>query len=300
MAEMIKRQLTALVVLACAAFIAGCIVVPLPSANQHQVLAGKAPDSAGMDSILPGLTTRAEVIAQFGEPPIDLLGLRMLVYPWVSLKRTWLTIFPTPQGLGTITLPQTDSTALFVAIDGQGKVAKLGFSEQVKSDSLSTVNQARRWAAANDVSVPARVRGYTPTDIPSQSGLIVLHRAAPPNASLGFFTRARFVESVAISIDGKFVAELLDEEYVSVPVSFGAHVIGAHPAPPYRYWPGHPGARSIAATAPSSLAVSVSSGSRLFVQMEATLGAGLTFDTVMKVQTENDARTAMLNSQSIW
>jgi hypothetical protein len=295
-----QRRFAAVILLVFSVVVTGCIVVPLPSENPQQVLVGKALDSADLNAVLPTLTTRNEVIAQLGVPPMDLMGMRMLVYPWVSLKRNWLTIFATPQGIGAMTLPQTDNTALFVAVDDGGKVVKLGFAEQLKSDGFSIVNRARRWAAENKVSVPARSRGYTPVDIPRQSGLITLHRATPPNSSLGFFTRARFPESVAISIDGQFVAELLDEEYVSIPLSIGVHVVGAHPAPPYRYWPEHPGARSISAIHPSSIPVTVTSGNRLFIQLEATMGAGLTMDTVMKLQTQDEARTDMSHSRSIW
>ena len=299
-AYMAKRRLAALVVLTCAGFVTSCIVVPLPSVNPNPVLAGKSPNLEDLNAIFPSWTTREEVIAKLGEPTIDLLGFKMLVYPWVSLKRTWLTIIATPQGLGAIPLPQTDSTALFIAIDDDGRVEKFGFLEQLTVDRFSIVNQARRWAVANEVYLPARRNGYVPGAIPLQSGSITIHRATPPNAALGFFTRARFVESVAISMDGKFVAELLDDEYVSLPVSSGTHVIGVNPAPPYRYWPDHPGASSISAIHPASLTVSVADGSRLFVHLEATLGAGLTFDTIMKLQTEIDAEHQMANSLSIW
>ncbi len=148
--------------------------------------------------------------------------------------------------------------------------------------------------------LPLRRTGYVPIEISSGQGLVTIHRAPPARASLGFFSRARFAAAVGIAVDGHYVAELLDDEYVSVGVSAGTHEITVHPAPPYRWSVTFPADQSLPSIHPSSVTVALKDGERCFLETVATLAAGLSYDTQIRSLPEDEATPAMSRAQSIW
>lgn len=284
-----------LTVTAASAATTSCVLLPIPSSEAKPATVGRALRAQDLASVVPLRTSREEVIAKLGEPGIDLVGLRILAYPWTALKRTSLVL-----SLGAGGIEESERTALFVALDHDDKVVKAGFDHPTGSDGLSMVTWARRWAAANGVALPPGEQGYVPAPVPDGRGLVDVYRAPPAASSLGFLTRARFPEAVGVAVDDRFVAELLDEEYVSIVLPAGPHTISVHPAPPYRYKSESSDARQSPSVHTSTVTIDVKGGGRYFLESVATLARGLSYDTSIGSLTQAAATQRMVKAHSIW
>lgn len=284
----------ALLVTTFSAAIAGC-VIPIPARQSAPAIAGRKVEASDLQTVIPLKTSRDELIEKLGAPSLDLVGLRIVVYTWTTLRTTWLLL-----GMGGGgAIETTRRTVLFVALDEDNRVIKAGFDHRRGSDPVSMVLWARRWAGDNGLQLPQGNTGYAPAAIPTGQGLINVYRAAPAPSSLNFFSRARFPDPLGVAIDGRYVGELLDGDYLSLTVSPGAHEITVHPAPPYR--PARsPDGSTNPSIHPSSTSVELREGEQCFVEAVATLTTGLSYDTRIQLLPEREATPAMSGAHSIW
>jgi len=277
--------------------LSGCVVLPLPSDKSSPALVGHQPRPEELNFITAGVTTRDDLTAKLGMPPVELKGFKILAYPWIALIRNWVVIVP--RG-GVIAVPQTADNTLFVALGERNQVLKWGFDQRQKSDRFSIVAQARRWAESNELLLPPRQSGITNLALTEGQGAIVLHRITPAISGLGFLGKAQYPESVGVAIDDQFCAELLINEYVVIPVSAGSHQVLVHPVPPYRFWPGHPGWNSFSGIHASTVTLQVSANKTYFLETQATLEIGLEIVTSIVVRDESEARPRLAEGVSIW
>jgi hypothetical protein len=70
--------------------VSGCVVFPLPADRPAPVLAGQRLPPEALEFISVGVTTRDDLIMKLGQPPVELEGLKILVYPWIELHRSWV------------------------------------------------------------------------------------------------------------------------------------------------------------------------------------------------------------------
>lgn len=218
----------ALVMLAPWLAVTGCVPVKVASSSDPP-LAGRKVTPEGMAFIKPSITTREEVIAKLGPPTLDLSELRTLAYVWIDLKEQWVGIFPF---LGTA--PRTADLALLVVLNENNRVVRAGIDQRSYSDSV--ISQTRKWAEAQQVTLPPTRSSFDPVSIPEGKALIYIYRVKPPSSLDTFFFRARSWQwPVPIALDSQYVTEMHDETYSAVLVSPGRHEIVADPLPPYRY-----------------------------------------------------------------
>jgi hypothetical protein len=248
----------------------GCVAFRQSADPSSPPLVGQRMVEKDLQFISPGVTSRDEVIAKLGQPPLELEGFSTLAYPWTELRRTLFIIGGGAAGAGGFALPEYRDVSLFVAIGKDGRVLKWGLDQMQRADSFSIVAQARRWAQSNEMPLPSRQVGFPPrTSAPGQ-GAIVVHRRKPKGTSL---FRAATPWPVGLAIDGQFRAELLDAEYVVVLASPGSHQILVHPAPPYRDVAGT-SVGSVSGIHSSALTLEVAANALYFLEAQATLKPG--------------------------
>jgi hypothetical protein len=239
--------------------------------------------------IAPGITSRDEVIAKLGRPTIELEGFNTLAYSWTEVRDFLFVPAFTVAG-GTDYMQST----LFIAMGRDDRVLKTGV-DNASLSNYSIVTQARHWAQANDLSLPARQAGFSAPASADGRGVIVVYRTKPAGAgALGFPTYLR--HSVGVAVDGQFRAELLDGEHVMIRASPGSRRIAIDSAPPYR--------KSFLDGSSSTVTLEILENGLHFLEAQGQvnyLGRGFTqVVTSLAVRNESEAKQALENSLSVW
>jgi len=70
----------------------GCVFLAVPT-PEHGLVAGRGVvDEALMATLQPGVTTREDVLLQFGEPDATIRHERLFVYRWDRVQGYWLFV----------------------------------------------------------------------------------------------------------------------------------------------------------------------------------------------------------------
>ncbi len=141
------KAMTFLLLPLAALLVTGCVglVVPLPSSGGKAY--GHAVTPAQVKFIVPGQTTRAEVVREFGGPGHISLRQPALAYTWEepAADLLWFWIIPFPPGAGDGgCVERAHWRAFFVAFDAAGKVSRTQFILLAGGRSLD--EQLDRWA----------------------------------------------------------------------------------------------------------------------------------------------------------
>ena len=131
----------------------GCVLVPVPSDGQNY---GKVITREQVSFIVPGQTTRAEVVAKLGEQFRDSPRLPVLAYAWEksTIGWGWPCANPSPPLENFFRQHErnggSDWRAFFVAFDDAGKVSRTIFVRLFGGTSLD--EQLEDWAQRSGVS----------------------------------------------------------------------------------------------------------------------------------------------------
>lgn len=138
----------------------GCVglVVPLPSSGVKAY--GHAVTPAQVKFIIPGQTTRAEVVAQLGGYGHTSLRQPALAYTWEepAADLLWFWMIPSPLGVAGDGgfVERAHWRGYFVSFDAAGKVSRAKFISLSGSRSLD--EQLEHWAARDhEACRPAEV-----------------------------------------------------------------------------------------------------------------------------------------------
>jgi len=130
-----------------AVLLMGCVLVPVPSDGQAY---GKVITREQVRFIVPGQTTRAEVVAKLGDQFRDSLRLPVLAYAWEksTIGWGWPAANPPPPFENFFRQHErnegSDWQAFFVAFDAAGKVSRTRFVHLASGKSLD--EQLENWA----------------------------------------------------------------------------------------------------------------------------------------------------------
>ena len=283
--------------------IAGCIVWPVAPPPSEALQTGRKIETGQLDFLVDGVTTRDEIIARLGEPLINLVGYRISAYPWVMLEKTWGVLAVGATGVGGAAIPIFDTKALFIAFDEMDRVRRSGISARgTISEDAALLPWVQKWAQENSIRLPEAVAGFRPVDVPPNKGTIVVYRRKPPYSSWGL-ARATFNSEIMVAIDGIYIAELRDNEYVQIPVDPGSHVVSVRLDHPLTM-------RRLAQTAvlsPPAISVAIAGGDRCFLEAQAWKNSGgeiLSTNVFnqgsLHVNALSEAVSALTTMTSIW
>lgn len=106
----------------------GCAIVPIPLPSKDSAH-GKAISANDVRFIVPGQTTRAEVVARLGDQFRDSPRLPVLAYSWEkpAIGIGWVWIVMTPGVVGSGFVERSHWRAFFVKFDAIGRVGTTKF-----------------------------------------------------------------------------------------------------------------------------------------------------------------------------
>ncbi len=205
----------------------GCIMIPIPS--REQVVTGQHITSPVVDSIVPGLTTRTDLLERLGKPYTTLDKPHVLVYPWTMAGGglLWVSGF-TSGGAGGF-LPLHYQYALLIALDETEHVTRREITRRSDWDSLR--EHAYKWAQTNGLTGEHRPEPFALRPIPPGQSVLYVYRS-------GGFWDAPSPFMAAIILENQVLAELGKDAYTSVVLPSGNHDIivspdARNPASPY-------------------------------------------------------------------
>ena len=132
-----------------AVLLTGCVgVMPVPPSPRNQPACGKVITPEQVKFIVPGQTTRAEVMARLGDHFRDSPRLPVLAYSWEkpAVGWTWWIVVAGPGGAGAAGGHAEGNhwQAFFVKFDASGRVAATKFVSLSNHRSLD--EQLEDWA----------------------------------------------------------------------------------------------------------------------------------------------------------
>lgn len=203
-------------------------MIPIPS--QERTVVGPEFLPSAIDFVVPGCTTRTDLIERLGKPYTTLERPHVLVYPWTTHGgRVW--IIAGGMGAGAIgSVPIHYHHALLIALDETEHVTKVEFTKRSPFDCMR--EHAYNWAQANGLAGDQRREPFVLRTIPPGKSVLYVYRS-------GGFRDAPSVFIAAVILDiNQLLAELRKDEYASVvlePGNYGIFVSpdAKNPASPY-------------------------------------------------------------------
>jgi len=141
------KTIIAILLTGLSVLLTGCVLVPAPADGNTY---GKVITRDQVEFIIPGQTTRAEVIEKLGGQFRDSLRLPVMAYAWQKSTIGWGWPAANPPPLFEYFFRQhervegLDWRAFFVAFDAAGKVSRTKFVKLSSSRSLD--EQLEHWA----------------------------------------------------------------------------------------------------------------------------------------------------------
>jgi outer membrane protein assembly factor BamE (lipoprotein component of BamABCDE complex) len=139
--------------MAAVALVAGCLAIPIPT-PEHGLLEGRGMiDDAAIQRVTPGVTTREEVLLQFGEPDAALRTEQVFVYRWSRIQGyvPWAIGGYYTGAAGIIIVPRVH--LLLIEFDEGGRVTR--FEHAFPRLSLrDPIDRADEWAGQSVQTSP--------------------------------------------------------------------------------------------------------------------------------------------------
>lgn len=277
-------------------FLTGCGALPI-SGPSESPLAGKKVTEQEMASVAAVGKSRKEVIADLGNPTIELNDLRILVYPWIEHKGDWLLFAFSYTGGVAVTTPRQEDWALLVAFDDKDRVTDTGLVKKKPSDSINTT--ARTWAEARGVDIPPPSPSFSLLSVPTDKALVYVFRAKPPISWKTVLGAGSWPWPVAIAVDGQYISEMHNETYVTLSIQPGKHEFLADALPSYRYVPRGSLVISSDKRQPASITLDTQPNQVYFIRLLCTSGTG-TIDSTLTPQTEVEALQVLKEFRPAW
>ena len=131
-----------------AVLLTGCVgVMPVPP-SRNQPACGKVITPEQVKFIVPGQTTRAEVVAKLGVNYRDAQPVKALAYSWETPATGWawgiLIVLPTGGIVGGNHHENSHWRAFFIEFDSGDRVRRTGFAHLAARKSLD--EQLENWA----------------------------------------------------------------------------------------------------------------------------------------------------------
>lgn len=76
----------------------GCLAIPIPQGSRNIVTYGKKIEETQLSFVVPGQTTKVEVIEKMGQPNLMLDDLGVMAYGWKMLAAYVPYVIPLPAG----------------------------------------------------------------------------------------------------------------------------------------------------------------------------------------------------------
>ena len=117
------RPAALLVVLLSLLALSGCLILPIPLSGDR-VVSGVRVEVEQVDALLPGVTSRAEVLARIGPPTVHWRDARVFVYEWETLDAVVIWAFGACSGGAAGALDITGDHALIMQFDARGMLQR--------------------------------------------------------------------------------------------------------------------------------------------------------------------------------
>jgi hypothetical protein len=116
---------------------AGCIIIPVPL-PEDTVLAGNPVTPEQTAFIVPGVTTRAEVVERLGPPSILWDDARVIIYDWEMRAGVVILLAGGPGGGSVADLDISAHYLVIMEFDEEDRVLRF---ERTKHDSLQSFSE---------------------------------------------------------------------------------------------------------------------------------------------------------------
>mgnify|MGYP006278556893 CR=1 FL=1 len=253
----------------------GCLLIPMP---ERKVLAGHKITDEDTSFIKIGVTTRNDVIRELGQPSLEFEDQRIAAYTWevVGWHFVWGAWFASrSEEIGR-------QHVLLIAFDEDNLA--LRFESTVRFATDTVEEHILKWVEREGLNVPIPPSEFTEIEIPRGQTVIYIYRREA--------WYQPFFCPLAITIDGKPVAELVKSRYREVILAPGPHVISARPGP------SAPAHMPISPVSPISF--EALSDSAYYFELEIrTPGLG-TFDPVLTIRSKDIALPALKTLKRVW
>jgi|GEM_PF-6904043 len=210
-------------IVTCLSCLAGCLYIPQ---RQRQVeLRGERLKADKLSVIVPGQTTKAEIIANVGQPYLMLDDFGVMAYYWKMLTAYVPYAFGMGFSGGAGIIELSETSILLIAYDAEGIVTRY---ETIHPKLAQTVNEeAITWAGQS-----ACLTTFRPIPPPPGKAVIYIFRAGEYEPGK-LKTTAREVggktqdyDLSGVFLDGRLWAEIMKGQYCVMILPPGTHPIG--------------------------------------------------------------------------
>ncbi len=205
----------------------GCVVIPVPS--QEKTVVSQQFTSPVVDSIVPGLTTRTDLLERLGKPYTTLDKPHILVYPWTTEGGGLFWVVAAGVGVAGGFLPFHYHYALLIALDETEHVTNVEITKRRPLDSLR--EHAYKWAQAKGLAGDRQPEAFALRRIPPGQSMLYVYRP-------GGFWDAPNIFTASVLMGDQLLTELRRDEYAWVVLQPGNYSItvspdAKNPASPY-------------------------------------------------------------------
>jgi hypothetical protein len=202
----------------------------IPKPSQERTVVGQEFGSSALDSVVPGLTTRTDLLERLGKPYTTLDRPHVLVYPWTTTGGSVLWAVGVGGGAAAGESPLHYHYTLLIALDETEHVAKVEITKRWDFDCVR--EHAYKWAQAKGLTGDHRREPFVLRAIPPGQSVLYVYRSG------GFWDAPNVFIAAVILDKHQLLAELRSDEYASVVLDPGNYGIivspdAKNPASPY-------------------------------------------------------------------
>lgn len=198
--------------------LSGCVVIPVPS--QEKTIVGQQFTSPVVDSIVPSLTTRADLLERLGKPYTTLDSPHILVYPWTTEGGGLFWVVGAGGSGAAGLVPLHYHHALLIALDETEHVTNVEITKRRPLDSLR--EHAYKWAQAKGLTGARQPAAFRLRRIPRGQSMLYVYRP-------GGIWDAPDIFTASVLMGGQLLTELRGNENAWVVLQPGNYSIAVSP-----------------------------------------------------------------------